>query len=120
PRKFKMAVADPTDNCMDALCNDFAMFHLYDGDEFKGYNFYLGGGLGMQHNNAKTYPRVATPVCFVKPEDLIPAAEAVVKMQRDHGDRSDRKHARLKYLVEEKGTEWIKKTMAGYFGREFD
>lgn len=121
PRKFKIAIGQPEDNCMDALCNDLAILALFDEEQnLKGYNFALGGGLGMTHNKPQTYPRLASPVAFVRPEDLIPAAEAVVKLQRDHGDRTNRKHARLKYLVEEKGYDWTHQTLEQYFGRELD
>src|SRR3546814_3892430 len=62
----------------------------------------------MTHNKPKTYPRLATPIVFVPPEDLGEAVEAAIRLQRDHGDRGDRRHARLKYLVEEQGVDWIK------------
>jgi len=120
PRKFKIALGQPEDNCMDMMTNDLALIALFNGQELYGYNVALGGGLGMNHNNAATYPRLATPLAFVKPEDLVNAAESVVKLQRDHGDRNDRKHARLKYVVQEKGLEWTKKTLDGYFGREME
>ncbi len=117
PRKFKIGVALPEDNSIDVLTNDLAFVAMFDGDRLAGYNTCLGGGLGMQHNNAKTYPRLATPVAFIAPEDLLRMAEAVVKLQRDHGDRSNRRHARLKYLVEENGLDWTKTTLAEYFGK---
>lgn len=117
PRKFKVAIGQPEDNCMDALTNDLALLALFNGQELVGYNLALGGGLGMNHNTPKTYPRLATPIAFVKPEDMVAATEAVVKLQRDYGDRSDRKHARLKYVVEENGIEWTRRTLEGYFGR---
>ncbi len=120
PRKFKIALGQPEDNCMDVLCNDLALLALFDGQELKGYNIALGGGLGMNHNNAKTYPYLAKPVAFIKPQDLVKASEAVVKLQRDHGDRGDRKHARLKYVVAEKGLGWTKSTLDGYFGSELE
>lgn len=117
PRKFKIAVGFPEDNCMDLLCNDLAFAAMFDGQTLKGYNIYMGGGLGMNHGNAKTYPRVATAVAFITPEDLIPAAHAVIKLQRDHGDRTDRKHARLKYLMDEKGEKWVRDTLHEYIGK---
>lgn len=123
PRKFKIAIADPRDNCTDALTNDLAILSLFNGDggaEHVGYNFALGGGLGMKHNNVKTYPRLASNIMFVPPELFVPATEAVVKLQRDHGDRGDRQHARLKYVVQEKGIAWVKETLEGYLGREMD
>lgn len=118
PRKFKIGVARPEDNCVDLLTHDLAMMALFEDGEHKGYNVAVGGGLGMNHNNPKTYPRLASQLAFIKPDELLPAAEAVVKLQRDFGDRSDRKHARLKYVVEEKGLEWTKTTFEKYFGKK--
>lgn len=108
PRKFKIALAVPEDNCIDVLTNDLAILSLFNGDEHVGYNFALGGGLGMKHNSPKTYPRLATPIMYVPNDLFIPATEAVIKLQRDYGDRSDRQHARLKYLIAEKGEGWAK------------
>ena len=120
PRKFKIALTVPEDNCTDALTNDIAIVSLFEGDTHVGYNFYLGGGLGMKHNSPKTYARIATPTMFVPPEMLIAAVDAVIKLQRDHGDRTVRQHARLKYLVQEKGTPWIKETIEGYLGQKME
>lgn len=120
PRKFKIAISQPEDNCTDVLTNDLAILSLFEGQEHIGYNFALGGGLGMKHNSPKTYPRLATPIMFVPPELLVPATEAVIKLQRDHGDRGDRQHARLKYVVEEKGAAWIKQTLEAYLGRTME
>ena len=120
PRKFKIAIAVPEDNCVDVLTNDLAILSLFNGDEHAGYNFALGGGLGMKHNNAKTYARLATPIMYVPNELFIPSVEAVIKLQRDHGDRSDRQHARLKYVIAEKGEAWAKAELEKYIGREMD
>lgn len=120
PRKFKIALAVPEDNCMDVLTNDLAILSLFNGQEHVGYNFALGGGLGMKHNSPKTYARLATPVMYVPHDLLIPATEAVIKLQRDHGDRSDRQHARLKYVIAEKGEAWAKAELEKYIGREMD
>lgn len=116
PRKFKIGLATPEDNSIDVLTNDLAIILVYEGEEFKGYNIYMGGGLGITHNKPETYPRLASPIAFVEPDDLVKATEAVIKLQRDHGDREDRKHARLKYVVEENGLEWTRKTLEEYFG----
>lgn len=116
PRKFKIGLALPEDNSIDVLTHDLGIVPIYEGDALQGYNIYVGGGLGMTHNKPETYARIATPVAFVEPNELIKATEAVVKLQRDHGDREDRKHARLKYVVEEKGQEWTRKTLEEYFG----
>lgn len=124
PRKFKIGIITPEDNCIDVLSHDLAILSLFNGQgnkqEHAGYNFALGGGMGMKHNAPKTYPRVATPIMYVPPELFIPATEAVIKLQRDHGDRADRQHARLKYLVQEKGIAWTRETLEGYLGRTMD
>jgi sulfite reductase (ferredoxin) len=117
PRKFKIGLATPDDNSVDVLTNDLGIIALFEGERLEGYNLALGGGLGMTHNKPKTYPRLATPLVFVAPDDLLDAVKAVIALQRDHGDRGDRKHARLKYLVDDKGAAWIKATLEGYVGR---
>jgi sulfite reductase (ferredoxin) len=116
PRKFKIGIAMPDDNAVDVLTNDLGIIALFEGDLLAGYNLALGGGLGMTHNKPKTYPRLATPLVFVGPDDLLRGARAVVQLQRDHGDRADRRHARLKYLVDEKGAAWIKAELEKHFG----
>ena len=120
PRKFKIGLGLPDDNSVDVLTNDVGIIALYEGGRLAGYNFALGGGLGMTHNNAKTYPRLATLVAFVAPEDLVEAATAVVKLHRDHGDRSDRRHARLKYLIDERGEAWAKAQLERYLGKPLE
>ncbi|MCC6664158.1 MAG: NADPH-dependent assimilatory sulfite reductase hemoprotein subunit [Polyangiaceae bacterium] len=116
PRKFKIGIATPDDNVVDVLTNDLGIVALFEGDTLQGYNLALGGGLGMTHNKPKTYPRLATPLVFIGPDDLLRGARAVVELQRDHGDRADRRHARLKYLVDEKGAAWIKAELEKYVG----
>jgi sulfite reductase (ferredoxin) len=117
PRKFKIGLALPEDNSVDVLTNDLALIALYEGGALAGYNIALGGGLGMTHNNPRTYPRLASLVAFVEPDDLLEAAAAVVKLHRDHGDRSDRRHARLKYLIAERGEAWAKTELERYLGK---
>ncbi len=116
PRKFKIGLATPDDNSIDVFSHDIGIIALFEGECLAGYNLALGGGFGMTHNKPKTYPRLATPIAFVGPDDLVRAVKAVVKLQRDHGDRRDRLHARLKYLVDDKGLDWIKATLEEYFG----
>src|SRR5690606_33320430 len=93
---------------------------LFDGDTLAGYNIAVGGGLGMTHNKPKTYPRLATPVAFVPPELLLAATRAVIEVERDHGNRVDRKHARLKYLVDEKGLDWFKGELEARLGHDVE
>lgn len=117
PRKFKIGIAVPEDNTVDALTNDLGLIAIYDETGVLGYNMYIGGGFGMKHNNAATYPRVATALGYVPADEVVDACKAVVKFQRDHGDRGDRQHARLKYVVEEMGQDVCKEKIEGYFGK---
>ena len=116
PRKFKIALAIPSDNTVDVLTNDLALIALHEGDRLIGYNVAVGGGLGMTHNKPRTYPRLASLVGSVGPDDLLRICEAVILLQRDHGNRSDRRRARLKYVVDDMGIEWVRERLAGYFG----
>jgi sulfite reductase (ferredoxin) len=120
PRKFKIGLAIPEDNSVDVMTNDLAIVALFEDGVLQGYNFALGGGLGMTHNKPKTFPRLATPVAFVAPDDLLDAAAAVVRLHRDHGDRGNRKHARLKYLIAERGEEWAKVQLEAYLGKTLE
>jgi len=117
PRKFKIGLAIPEDNTIDVSTNDLAIVALFEGDELKGYNFLLGGGHGMTHNKPETYARLATPVAFVEPDDLLDAAAAVVRLHRDHGDRGNRRHARLKYVIAERGEEWARERLSEDLGK---
>lgn len=118
PRKFKIGLAVPEDNTIDVLTNDLGIVALWENGELAGYNFFLGGSHGMTHNNPATYPRLATPVAFVEPADLVAAAKAVVRIHRDYGDRSNRRHARLKYVIAERGEEWARQVLSADLGKE--
>jgi sulfite reductase (ferredoxin) len=117
PRKFKIGIGVPEDNSVDVLTNDLAIVAIWEEGRLAGYNLALGGGLGIQHNNAKTYPRLATPVAFVEPDDLLEAAAAVVRLHREFGDRGNRRHARLKYVIKERGDAWAKAQLELYLGK---
>jgi sulfite reductase (ferredoxin) len=118
PRKFKIGLAIPEDNTIDVLTNDLAIVPIYEGERLAGYDFLLGGGHGMTHNMPKTYPRLASPVAFIGPEDLVEAAAAVVRLHRDHGDRGNRRHARLKYVIAENGEDWARERLEEYLGKK--
>jgi sulfite reductase (NADPH) hemoprotein beta-component len=107
PRKFKIAVALPPRNDVDVFSNCLGFVGIPDGDRVVGYNVLVGGGLGMTHGKTATYPRLADVIGFCSPDQVVQVAEEIVKIQRDHGDRSDRRHARMKYTVEDKGPDWI-------------
>ena len=117
PRKFKIGIAIPEDNSIDVLTHDLGIVSIFDkNEELEGYNIYIGGGLGMTHNKPATYPRLASAVAFVEPDKLLNIVAAVVKLHRDHGDRGNRKHARLKYVVEENGVDWSYDRLCEYMG----
>lgn len=105
PRKFKVAVALDTDNCVDVYSCDCGLIAVTNGDRVEGYQILVGGGMGLSHENASTFARLASPLGFVAPEFAVDAVRIVAGLFRDHGNRSDRKHARLKYLVEAWGLE---------------
>jgi sulfite reductase (NADPH) hemoprotein beta-component len=108
PRKFKAAFAIPPLNDIDIFTNDVGFIAIVEGDKLVGYNLIAGGGMGMSHGNAETFPRMADVLGFIRPEQLEAAAKAVLTIHRDFGDRTNRKHARLKYVLEEKGAKWCR------------
>jgi sulfite reductase beta subunit-like hemoprotein len=118
PRKFKIGITVPEDNCVDIFTQDLGIVALLEGGRVRGYNITAGGGLGHGHGNKVTYPRAADSVAFVHPDDLLQAVDAVVTVQRDYGDRTNRKHARLKYLLEDVGPEWFRQEMGRRMQRE--
>ena len=103
PRKFKSAIAVPPINDVDLYSNDLGFIAIIENGELLGFNLAVGGGLGSTHGDASTYPRLADVVGFHAPEHLLAFAEAVVTTQRDFGDRTSRKHARLKYTIDRMG-----------------
>lgn len=117
PRKFKMAVAAPENNCVDLYTQDIGIEIVHDEGKLIGYDLLVGGGMGYSHSKAETYPRLGSRLFRVTPEEVIQVLEAIMTVQRDFGDRTDRKHARLKYLVEEKGGDWIREQVNSRLGR---
>lgn len=108
PRKFKVAFVIPPLNDVDAFTNDLGFVAIEENGALVGYNLLVGGGLGMSHGNAETITRLADVLGFFTPEHLESVAKAVLTIHRDFGDRTNRKHARLKYVVEEKGAAWTR------------
>jgi sulfite reductase (NADPH) hemoprotein beta-component len=107
PRKFKAAIAVPPVNDVDVFANDLGFIAIVEQGELEGFNLTVGGGLGTSHGEPATYPRLADVVGFLRPAQLLAVAEAVVTAQRDFGDRTNRKHARLKYTIDDKGLDWF-------------
>ncbi len=116
PRKFKIAIAPPHDNCVDVYTPDLGMLAVIEGGQIIGYNFLVGGSFGMTPSNKKTFPALGKRMAFVPLDQVFPAAEAVMKVQRDFGNRSDRNQARMKYLVAAWGLEKFKATVEEYYG----
>jgi len=119
PRKFKVAFAIPPSNDMDIFTNDLGFIAIVENDKLIGYNVAVGGGMGRTHGNKETYPRLASVLGFITPDQLIDVAKAVLTIHRDFGDRTDRKHARLKYVIEERGVEWARQETEKRAGIKF-
>jgi sulfite reductase (NADPH) hemoprotein beta-component len=107
PRKFKIAFAIPPTNDLDIFTNCLGFIAIIENDKLVGYNLCVGGGLGRSHGNEATYPRLADVIGFFAPDKLVDVAKAVLTIHRDFGDRTDRKHARLKYVVAERGVKFM-------------
>jgi sulfite reductase (ferredoxin) len=120
PRKFKACVTVPGDNSVDLFSQDLGLVVIINQNgQLEGFNIYAGGGLGRTHNKEETYPCIAQPIGFVATPDLYDAVKAIVATQRDYGDRSDRRHARMKYMIAEWGVERFKAKVEEYFGKTF-
>jgi sulfite reductase (NADPH) hemoprotein beta-component len=116
PRKFKIAIAVPPSNDVDVLAHDLGFIAIVDGDRLAGFNVSVGGGMGMTHGEPATYPRLADVIGFCTPDQVLAVTEQVVAVQRDFGDRSDRKHARLKYTIDDRGIDWFTGELASRLG----
>lgn len=117
PRKHKMAIGLPHDNCVDIFTHDLALEAVLASDgALRGFNLLAGGGLGSTHGKAETFPRLADRVGFLAPADAMRAIEAASAIYRDEGDRTNRRHARLKYVLEERGVQWFRDELAARLG----
>lgn len=109
PRKFKIAIAIPPNNDVDVFGNDLGLIAIIENESLLGFNLAIGGGLSSTHGNPSTYPRLATVIGFVPANDkLMKAVYEVLTIQRDFGNRSDRKQARLKYTIDNMGVDVFK------------
>ncbi len=116
PRKFKIAVAVPPSNDIDLYANDLGFIAIVEEGKVIGYNVAVGGGMGMTHGNEATFPRIADVIGFCTPEEVVNVAEKIVLVQRDFGDRCDRKHSRFKHTIEDRGVDWVIQTINEYLG----
>jgi sulfite reductase (NADPH) hemoprotein beta-component len=116
PRKFKITVAVPPSNDVDIYANCLSFIAIVEKNKLVGFNVAVGGGMGMTHGAEETYPRIADVIGFCTTEQVKQVAEEVVKVQRDFGCRTDRKHARLKYTVQDNGPAWFLEKLNTYLG----
>lgn len=116
PRKFKTCFAIPPSNDVDIYSQDLGFIAIAEGDKLIGYNVTVGGGLGMSHGDTKTYPRLANLLGYIPREKVVEVAEKIVTVQRDFGDRTNRKHARLKYTIEDRGIDWFRTELESRLG----
>ncbi len=118
PRKFKIGLSMPYDNCVDLYAQDLGFLAIVENGRPIGYNVTVGGGMGRTHGNADTFAHLGQPICFVEPNEVVATAEGVIKFFRDHGNRADRKRARIKYVVHDWGVERVRDALArDYFGK---
>lgn len=104
PRKFKVGIALPGDNCVDIYTHDVGLVAVFNADQtLAGFNLLVGGGMGMTHNDEDTFPRLGDVIGFITPDQALQTVQAVVTIHRDFGDRTNRKHARIKYVLHEWG-----------------
>lgn len=108
PRKFKTAFVVPPQNDVDVYAQDLGFIAIVEAGRLRGFNVAVGGGMGMTHGEVQTYPRLAEVMGFCTTKQVKEVAEAVVTTQRDYGDRENRKHARLKYTIDDRGLDWFR------------
>jgi sulfite reductase (NADPH) hemoprotein beta-component len=116
PRKFKITVAVPPQNDVDVYAHDLSFVAILKGKEIIGWDVLVGGGMGMTHGETDTFPRTADHLGSCTPEQAVDVAEKVLIVQRDYGDRSVRKHARLKYTIETHGLDWFRTEVEARLG----
>ncbi|WP_066383713.1 MULTISPECIES: sulfite reductase, ferredoxin dependent [unclassified Anabaena] len=118
PRKFKVSVTVPGDNSIDLYSQDLTLVVITDEQgNLEGFNIFAGGGLGRTHNKEETFARLADAIGYVAKEDVYDAVKAIIATQRDYGDRTDRRHARLKYLIHDWGVDKFRAQVEEYLGK---
>ena len=118
PRKFKIGMAIPPSNDVDIYSQCLGFIAIEEGGKLVGFNVTVGGGMGMHHGQEKTFPRIADLLGYLPADKAVEVSEEVVKIQRDFGDRTERKHARMKYTIDDRGIEWFKKEIESRLGYE--
>ena len=117
PRKFKIGFAVPPSNDIDVYTQDLGFIAIVGPDGAEGFNVAIGGGMGRTDNDAETYPRLADVIGFITKDRLVACADAVMGVQRDFGNRLERKRARFKYTIDDNGLDFIKSEIERRFGQ---
>ncbi|ANB12012.1 sulfite reductase (NADPH) subunit beta [Sugiyamaella lignohabitans] len=120
PRKFKINIAVPPYNDVDVYGHDIGLIAIVEDNEVVGFNVLAGGGMGVTHNNKKTYPRTGSLLGYVEKANIVNVCEKVMLVQRDNGDRGNRKHARLKYTVDDLGVDTFRSKVEKLLGYKFE
>lgn len=120
PRKLKIGLVVPPYNDSDVFSQDLGYIAIVENDLLIGYNIVVGGGLGSTFGESETYPRVGDVIGFIKPEQAIEIAEKVVIVQRDNGNRQNRKNARLKYTIDRLGLDKFKELLEAELGYKLE
>ncbi|MFS0515558.1 sulfite reductase, ferredoxin dependent [Nostoc sp. UIC 10607] len=121
PRKFKICVTVPGDNSIDLYSQDLTLVVITNKKkQLEGFNIFAGGGLGRTHGKEETFARLADPIGYVAKDDVYDIVKAIVATQRDYGDRTDRRHARLKYLINDWGVDKFRTQVEEYFGKPLE
>ncbi|MEX0646287.1 MAG: NADPH-dependent assimilatory sulfite reductase hemoprotein subunit [Balneolaceae bacterium] len=121
PRKFKIGVALPGDNSIDIYTQDIGLVALFDdNNDIRGFNVIAGGGMGMHHRKPETFPRLGDHLGYISEEKVVDVVKGIIAIQRDHGDRKNRKQARMKYLVDKWGVEKFRKELETRLGYELE
>ena len=107
PRKFKIGIAVPPLNDIDVYSQDLGYIAVLENDQLVGFNVSVGGGMGMTHGDNETYPQLGKVIGFVTPDQILEVAEKTITIQRDYGNRSERKNARFKYTIDARGLDWF-------------
>ncbi|MEK4230393.1 assimilatory sulfite reductase (NADPH) hemoprotein subunit [Solibacillus sp. FSL H8-0538] len=118
PRKFKIAIAVPPANDVDIYSQDIGFIGIVEDDKLVGFNVLVGGGMGMTHGDDSTYPQLGRLIGFITPDKLLETAEKIITIQRDYGNRKERKNARFKYTIDARGLDWFKEELHRRLGWE--
>ncbi|WP_415752079.1 assimilatory sulfite reductase (NADPH) hemoprotein subunit [Mammaliicoccus sciuri] len=120
PRKFKIGIAVPPSNDIDVYSQDIGLIAVIEDDQLVGFNVTVGGGMGMTHGDTKTYPQVGRLLGYFPKEEAVDVCEKILTIQRDYGNRENRKNARFKYTVDRLGVDFIREELNKRLGWEIE